>query len=214
MSPWIAAFVQRLRELGWIEGRTVAIEYRWAEGRAERFAEIAAEFVRLKVDVIVTTRPRRPAAKQATSSSRSCSRQERPGWQPASSRTLRDRAATSPACRSSRPMLLASDSNSCARLSPVFGGWRSWPISAIPEVLEMGEVQAAARTLGLEVATVEIRRAEDIAPGFDALRGRAEALYVGIDPLVVTNRLALTPWRWARACRRCTIPGSTSKREV
>ena len=54
MSQWVAAFVQRLRELGWIEGRTVAIEYRWAEGRAERFAEIAAELVRLKVDVIVT----------------------------------------------------------------------------------------------------------------------------------------------------------------
>jgi putative ABC transport system substrate-binding protein len=49
-----AAFVQRLRELGWIEGRTVAIEYRWAEGRSERFAEFAAEFVRLKVDVILT----------------------------------------------------------------------------------------------------------------------------------------------------------------
>src|SRR5215218_8945260 len=54
MSPWTAAFVQRLRELGWIEGRTVAIEYRWAEGRSERYAEIAAELVRLKVDVIVT----------------------------------------------------------------------------------------------------------------------------------------------------------------
>jgi hypothetical protein len=54
MSPWTAAFAQRLRELGWIEGRTVAVEYRWAEGRDERFVEIAAEFVRLKVDVIVT----------------------------------------------------------------------------------------------------------------------------------------------------------------
>ena len=53
-STWTAAFVQRMREHGWIEGRTVAIEYRWAEGRGERFAEIAAEFVRLKVDVIVT----------------------------------------------------------------------------------------------------------------------------------------------------------------
>src|SRR2546430_5748429 len=53
-SQWNAAFVQRLRELGWIEGRTVAIEVRWAEGRSERYAEIAAEFVRLKVDVIVT----------------------------------------------------------------------------------------------------------------------------------------------------------------
>ena len=54
MSLWVAAFVQRLRDLGWIEGRTVAIEYRWAEGRSSRAAEMAAEFVRLKVDVIVT----------------------------------------------------------------------------------------------------------------------------------------------------------------
>jgi putative ABC transport system substrate-binding protein len=53
MSQWVAAFVQRLRDLGWIEGRTVAIEYRWAEGRSSRAAEIAAEFVRLNVDVIV-----------------------------------------------------------------------------------------------------------------------------------------------------------------
>src|SRR5262245_10846520 len=53
-SSWVAAFVQRLRELGWTEGRTIVIEYRWAEGRTERYAEIAAEFVRLKVDVIVT----------------------------------------------------------------------------------------------------------------------------------------------------------------
>ena len=54
-SEWVAAFVQRLRELGWLEGRTVAIDYRWAEGREERYAELAAEFVRLKVDVIVTS---------------------------------------------------------------------------------------------------------------------------------------------------------------
>src|SRR5215470_14920669 len=66
-SQWIAAFLQRLRERGWIEGRTVAIEYRWAEGRAERAAEIAAEFVRLKVDVIVTyATPPVIAAKQVT----------------------------------------------------------------------------------------------------------------------------------------------------
>jgi putative ABC transport system substrate-binding protein len=64
-SQWTAALVQRLRELGWIEGRTVAIEYRWAEGRSERFAEIAAEFVWLKVDVIVTAGPPVFAVKQA-----------------------------------------------------------------------------------------------------------------------------------------------------
>src|SRR5215470_226803 len=66
-SQWVAAFVQRLHELDWIEGRTIAIEYRWAEGRSERFAEIAAEFVRLKVDVIVTGQSSLPALKQVTS---------------------------------------------------------------------------------------------------------------------------------------------------
>ena len=59
-SPWTAAFAERLRALGWIDGRTITIEYRWAEGRPERDAEIAAEFVRLKVDVIVREWRRRP----------------------------------------------------------------------------------------------------------------------------------------------------------
>ena len=71
MNRWTAAFVQRLRELGWIEGRTVAIEYRWGEGRSERFPEIVAEFVRLKVNVIVTGGTAAViAAKQATSAYR------------------------------------------------------------------------------------------------------------------------------------------------
>src|SRR5215831_11159206 len=65
-APWTAAFVQRLRELGWIEGRTVAIEYRWAEGRAERSAEFAAEFVGLKVDLIVSGGNAAFAAKRAS----------------------------------------------------------------------------------------------------------------------------------------------------
>src|SRR5271170_6186548 len=65
-SPWTAAFVARMRELGWIEGRTIAIEYRWSEGRPERYAEIAAEFVRLKVDVIVTVGTAVPTVKRAT----------------------------------------------------------------------------------------------------------------------------------------------------
>src|SRR5262245_15932713 len=66
-SKRVAAFVQRLRELGWIDGRNLAIEYRWAEGRNERYAENAAELVRLKVDVIVTSAtPATLAAKQST----------------------------------------------------------------------------------------------------------------------------------------------------
>jgi putative ABC transport system substrate-binding protein len=65
-SPWTAAFVARLAELGWIEGKTIAIEYRWSQGRSERYAEIAAEFVRLKVDVIVTVGSAVPIVRQAT----------------------------------------------------------------------------------------------------------------------------------------------------
>jgi putative ABC transport system substrate-binding protein len=52
-SPWTAAFLARLREVGWIEGRTIAIEYRWGEGRGDRTAEVISEFVRLKPDIIV-----------------------------------------------------------------------------------------------------------------------------------------------------------------
>ena len=74
MSQWTAAFVGRLRELGWIEGRTIKIEYRWAEGRGERYAEIAAEFVRLKVDVIVTTGPAALASKKGDIGHPDCSR--------------------------------------------------------------------------------------------------------------------------------------------
>src|SRR6202049_947430 len=65
-GPWTAAFVSRLRELGWIEGKTIAIEYRWSQGRPERYAEIAAEFVRLKVDVIVTVGSAVPIVRQVT----------------------------------------------------------------------------------------------------------------------------------------------------
>ena len=132
-SQWTAAFVQGLRELGWIEGHTVAIEYRWAEGRAERYTEIATEFVRLKVDVIVTyaTAPV-IATKQATSVIPIVSALMGDRLALALSSVWRDRAATSPVCRPSRPILLPSDSNFYARLSPVFAGWRSWPISTVP----------------------------------------------------------------------------------
>src|SRR5215813_13493064 len=68
-SAYITAFAERLRALGWIEGRTIAIEYRWSEARPERVAEVAAEFVRLKVDVIVSYGTAVPALREATSTS-------------------------------------------------------------------------------------------------------------------------------------------------
>jgi putative ABC transport system substrate-binding protein len=72
-------------------------------------------------------------------------------------------------------------------------------------VLEMHEVRAAARTLGLEVATLEIRRAEDIAAAFETLRGRAEALFVVADPLINTNQVGINTL--AQGARLPTMSG-------
>src|SRR6516164_6738283 len=123
---WTAAFAHRLRELGWIEGR-------WAENRSDRYAEIAVEFVQLKVAVIVTyaTAPI-IAAKKATSVIPIVFAQ--PGTRSAAvwSRVWRDRAATSPACRCKRPILLPSESSCCARSSQRSTDWRFWAILTIP----------------------------------------------------------------------------------
>jgi putative tryptophan/tyrosine transport system substrate-binding protein len=191
-SAWgsfTAAFVQRLREVGWMEGRTIAIEYRWAENRTERYAEIAAEFVRLKVDVIVTVGIAVPALKQATSivpivfaidsdpvGSGLVASLARPGGNVTGlSNQQTDLAGK-------RLDLLHEVVPGLRRLAIlVDAGWRG-------AVQEMGEVQAAVRTLGLEIDTLEIRRAEDIAPAFGALKGGAQALYVCAGPLVNATR--------------------------
>jgi putative ABC transport system substrate-binding protein len=192
-SEWLAAFVQRLRELGWIEGRTVAIEYRWAEGRMERAAEIAAEFVRLKVDVIVTrSTPAVLAAKQATSAI------------PIVFASAGDPVGTGVVASLARPGgnitgLSGQATDTAAKrlqlLREVVPNLRRLAIMTNVgnpfNVLEMDEVQAAARTLGLEVAALEIRRAEDIAPALETLKGRAEALYVVGDPLLITNQIRI-----------------------
>jgi putative ABC transport system substrate-binding protein len=188
-SQRLAAFVRRLRELGWIEGRTVAIEYRWAEGRSERFAEIAAEFVRLKVDVIVTLGAGIFAAKQATTviplifvvmadpvGAGVVASLSRPGG------NVTGLSNQSAGIASKRLELLREVLPSLRRLAILANV--SYPGAA----LEIGEVQPAARTLGLEVVMLEIQRAEDIAPAFETLKGRANAVYVVGDPLVVTNR--------------------------
>jgi putative tryptophan/tyrosine transport system substrate-binding protein len=204
-SPWTAAFTQRLRELGWIEGRTIAIEYRWAEGRSERFAEIAAEFVRLKVDVIITGGSAAVAAKQATSvvpivfvlgepvGTGLVATLARPGGNVTG---LSNQQTDLPGKR-------------LELLREVLPSLRQLAIMAnvdYPEaVLEMRDVQAISKTLGLEVATVEIRRAEDISPAFEALKGRADALYVITDALVSTNRIRINTF--ALAARLLTMHG-------
>ena len=192
-AQWVAAFLQRLRELGWIEGRTFAIEYRWAEGRAERFADIATEFARLKVDVIVTYgTPETMAAKQATSiipivfafsgnpvGNGLVASLARPGANVTGlSLQANDTAAK-------RMELLRELLPSVRRLAILANVGN--PVSA----LEVGEVRAAARALGVEVSISEIRRTEDIAPAIEALRGRADALYVAGDAILNANRIGI-----------------------
>jgi precorrin-6x reductase len=150
-APWVAGFTERLRDLGCIEGRTVTIQYRWAEGRSERFAEIAAELIQLKVDAIVTAGAAVLAAKQATTVILSFSRWPLTRLAPDWSQVWRAQTAMSLACRFRQPILLASGSSSYASLSRVSGPWRSWPYAGYAAaVREMGEVRAAARSLGLE----------------------------------------------------------------
>jgi ABC-type uncharacterized transport system substrate-binding protein len=207
-GPWFAALAQRLRELGWIEGRTIAIEYRWAEGRNERFAEIAAEFVRLKVDVIVTAGTALVvAAKQATSVI------------PIVFAAAGDPVGTGLVASLARPGgnvtgLSVQQTDAAAKrlelLREVVPGLRRLAILANVAspavVLDMREVQATAGTLGLEVTTSEIRQGEDIAPAFEALKSRADALYVCIDPLVSTHRIRINTL--ALAARLPTMHGS------
>jgi putative ABC transport system substrate-binding protein len=167
---WTTAFTQRLRELSWIEGRTITIEYRWAEGREERYAEIAAEFVRLKVDVIVTSGAALPAAKQVTSV--------------IPIKRLEVLREVVPGLR--RLAVIGNVGNSTV-------------------VLEMTEVQAAARTLDLQVIPFEVRRAQDIAPAFEALKDRADAVYVVTDPLVIAAAIRINTF--AQAARLPTMHG-------
>jgi putative tryptophan/tyrosine transport system substrate-binding protein len=186
------AFLQRLRELGWIENRTVAIEYRWAEGRDERFTEIAAEFIRLKVDVIFTYgTPSSIAAKKATAVI------------PIVFAAAGDPVGTGLVASLARPggnitgLSIQQTDLASKRLEMLCEvlSLRTvailFHIGSPNSVLEMGEAQAAARTLGLSVVTSEVRGAEDLAPAFVALKGRVDALYVAAAPLLTTNRVRI-----------------------
>jgi ABC-type uncharacterized transport system substrate-binding protein len=190
---WVDPFVQRLRELGWTEGHTIAIEYRWGEGRPERYAEIAAEFVRLKVDVILAggTEPA-IAAKQATSvipiifptagdpvGSRLVASLARPGGNVTG---LSNQGSDLPAKR-------------LELLREVLPGLRRLAVMVNADysggVTEREQIDAAARTLGLELVPLPVRRAEDIASALEGLKGGAEALYTTGDPLVNMDRLRI-----------------------
>jgi len=181
--------VQRLRELGWIEGHTIAIEYRWSEGRPERVAEVAAEFVRLKVDVIVTFGNAVPLVKQATAAIPIvfALAQDPVGGGLVTSLAKPGGNVTGLSLQSTdvagkKLELLREVVPHLRRLAALVDFGNPQP------VLELGEVQAAARPLGIEVTPLAIRRAEDIAPAFEALKAQADALFVVGAALIIANR--------------------------
>jgi putative tryptophan/tyrosine transport system substrate-binding protein len=211
---WTEAFVQRLRELGWIEGSTVVIEVRWAEGRSERYSEIAAEFVRLKVSVIVTSGTSAVvAAKQLTSGI------------PIIFATAGDPVGNGLVASLARP---GGNVTGLSIQSPDVAGKR---LELLREVVpglrrlafmvnvgspaagpEIGEVQAAARMLGLEVDTLEIRRPEDIALVFATLKDGVGGLYVLAEPLTTSNGPQIGAL--ARAARLPTMYGNEANVRV
>ena len=193
-SERVAAFTRRLHDLGWIEGRTIAIEYRWADGRSDRLAEIAAEFARLKVDIIVTGgTPAVMAAKQAAPvvpivfaaagdpvGAGLVTTLARPGG------NVTGLSVLSVDLAGKRLDLLREAISNLGRLA-IMGN-----VGNPLVVLELGELQAAARPLGLQLDTLEIRRPQDIASALDAVKGRADALYVCQDQLTRgSNRLRI-----------------------
>jgi putative ABC transport system substrate-binding protein len=213
-GQWIAAFAQRLRELGWTEGRTVAIEYRFAEGRNERMAEIAAEFVRARADVIVAQGTTAAlAAKNATAAipivfvlpgdpvgSGLVASLARPGGNVTglSSQTADLGGKRLDLMREIVPVL--------RRLAMMGNAGNSANVS------DMHEFQTAARASGLEASTFEIRRTEDITAAFAAFKGKVDALYVAPDALLNTNRMRINTL--ALAARLPTMYGARENVEA
>ena len=195
-AKWTTAFVQRLHELGWVEGQTVTIEYRWVEGRFERSPAIIAEFVRLKVDVIVThATPNILAAKQVTSVV--------PIVFPSAGDPVGNKLVTSLARPGGNVTGLSVQSSDLAQkvvelLRELLPNLRRlailYHIGNPVTALQTDAVKAAAGRFGLDVAIVEVRRAEDIAPAIEALKDRAEALIVPSEPLYNTNRIQINSW--------------------
>jgi putative tryptophan/tyrosine transport system substrate-binding protein len=186
-------FVQRLAELGWANGRSIVVDYRPSEGILERASEIAAEFVRLKVDVIVTGGDAQAlAAKRATTvvpivfggagdpvGNDLVASLARPGGNiTGSSVQLTDTAGK-------RLEILREIVPSMRRLA-ISGNFSNPTVAP-----ELEAVEAAAKALGLDIIRSEFRRAEEIPPAIEKVTGRAEALYVCADPLVHTNAVRL-----------------------
>jgi putative tryptophan/tyrosine transport system substrate-binding protein len=185
--PWTAAFSDRLRELGWTDGQNIAIQYRWSEGRPERVSEIAAEFVRLKTDVIVTVSGAIPIVHRVTTAI--------PIVFPISVDPIGTGLITNLSRPNGNVTGLSIQSTDIAGkrlgvLHEIVPHLRRLAImyhANSVAAVEKDAVQAAAHSLSLDITPREIRRTEDIAPAFEALKGQADALYVVEDSLVSAN---------------------------
>jgi ABC-type uncharacterized transport system substrate-binding protein len=195
-GPWLFALVQRLGELGWTEGRNLRIDARWAEGRNDRAAEIAAEFARANVDVIVTwaTGPAL-AAKQATATI------------PIVFALASDPVGSGLAASLARP---ASNATGLSAFNLDLVGKRVELLREItPDLRRVGvlgnvgvadtafelrEVIKTAQTLGLDTTAIEINLSADIVPALDAIKTQPQALFVVGDPLTFTNRVQINSW--------------------
>jgi putative ABC transport system substrate-binding protein len=190
MGDWVVAFLSRLHQLDWIENRSLAIEYRWAEGRTERYAEIVAEFVRLKVDVIVTYgTAAAQQAKQATASipivfagvgdpvgAGLVASLARPGG------NITGLSLQQTDSSPKRIELLREIVPGVARLAIMAN------VGSLSAVLDRDEARDIAKSLGLRSTVFDIRRPEDIGPAFASIKGQADALYIVTDPMIFTNR--------------------------
>jgi len=207
-GPWISAFVTRLHELGWDDGRNVSVVYRWAEPRIESYSEIAAEFSSRKVDVIVTWASAPTlAAKRATATI------------PVVFAAQMDPVGVGVVASLARPggnvtgMSIQQTDTAGKRIEllreavPKLARLAVMANSGAPgAMIEMREVAATARGLGLEVTAIEVRQADEIFAAIDSLRERADALYVATDPLIFANRNRINAM--AQTGRLPTIFGS------
>jgi putative tryptophan/tyrosine transport system substrate-binding protein len=207
---WRAAFIQRLHELGWVEGQNLTIEYRWADGSVDRAAEFAAEFVHNKVDVIVTyANPVIEAAKRATSripiifaaaadplGTGLVASLARPGG------NVTGLSIQHTDLASKRLEILREVTPRLRRLAVIVNADN--PAS----MLDMKQAEAAAHAFNLEIATVNIQRADDIAPALKEIDGHADALYVCIDTVLFSNRTHITTFALA-----AHLPTMLSNRE-
>src|SRR5262245_5064281 len=193
-GAWVVAFAQRLRELGWIEDRTIKIDLRWAEGRPDRSAEIATEFVRLKVDVIVTYGSEHvQIAKDATSAipivfalagdpvgSGLVASLAHPGG------NITGTSSQNADLTGKRFELLREVVPNLRRLAVLFNG------NDPAYRLEANIVQSAAIPLGLEVLATEIRSGDEIASALAVIAPKSDALFVVGEPLTFTYRTRIS----------------------